>query len=239
MLLKDENCLDYFNLAISFILTRVRRCEIVTAWHRFLHLLPLGRFEIKITSAPISPAAAGRGVIFELSPKTGGGWLETTVHNFEGFKDGAVPSGNLLLDASGNIFGATSEGGIPACAGNLGCGSIFELQPKSGGWKFSILYIVPRDSPPSPTGSLGMDSAGTLYEALAGYSYFAPGSVIKLTKSSGYSESTIFDFSTLSTARGEYPDGGVTLDPSGNLYGTTSGGGSTSCGCGVIYEITP
>lgn len=182
---------------------------------------------------------AGRGVIFEVSPKAGGGWQETTVHNFEGFVDGTLPAGNLLLDTEGNIFGATFEGGLPACAGDLGCGLIFELQRQSGGWNISNLYIVPHDSPPSPTGSLSMDSAGNLYEALAGYSNAVPGSVIKLTKSSGYSETTIFEFSASATAGGEYPDGGVTLDRVGNLYGTTSSGGSTSCGCGVIYEITP
>jgi uncharacterized repeat protein (TIGR03803 family) len=36
---------------------------------------------------------------------------------------------------------------------------------------------------------------------------------------------------------GAYPDGSVTLDGNGNIYGTTFEGGSDNQG--VIFEITP
>lgn len=182
--------------------------------------------------------AVGWGVVFKLSPNSSGGWTETTVHAFAGNHDGANPSGNLLLDAAGNIFGATGAGGVHACGGDEGCGVIFEILPAAGGgWTKRNLYTLPSTGATFPNGSLSMDSAGNLYEAVFGVGGSIPGSVIKLTKGSGYSESTILDF-TGSTDGGN-PDGGVILDASGNLYGTASRGGSTSCACGVVFEITP
>jgi len=40
---------------------------------------------------------------------------------------------------------------------------------------------------------------------------------------------------------GSFPYDGPTLDPSGNLYGTATFGGSGGCsgGCGVVWELSP
>jgi uncharacterized repeat protein (TIGR03803 family) len=41
---------------------------------------------------------------------------------------------------------------------------------------------------------------------------------------------------------GWYPQSGVALDATGNIYGTTASGGDLSCnegnGCGVVYKVS-
>jgi hypothetical protein len=55
------------------------------------------------------------GLIMELSPAAGGGWIETVLHTFctqQGCPDGSGPQfPALALDASGNLFGETLFGG--------------------------------------------------------------------------------------------------------------------------------
>ncbi|MFZ0320524.1 MAG: choice-of-anchor tandem repeat GloVer-containing protein [Candidatus Sulfotelmatobacter sp.] len=50
-------------------------------------------------------SAEGYGTVFALSPKAGGNWSEKILHNFAGGKSGAEPSGNLTIDAAGNLYG--------------------------------------------------------------------------------------------------------------------------------------
>lgn len=71
------------------------------------------------------------GTVFKLDP-TG---KETLLHSFSGAPDGAIPYGGLILDAAGNLYGTTTEGGAGGCtvssglfgSQNLGCGSVFEV----------------------------------------------------------------------------------------------------------------
>ena len=62
---------------------------------------------------------SGCGTVFELSPAIGGGWSEKILHRFvssdEGL-DGEVPYGPLVMDAEGNLYGTTLQGGV-----RLGC----------------------------------------------------------------------------------------------------------------------
>ena len=46
------------------------------------------------------------------------------------------PSGGLLLDRSGNLYGTTWSGAS-------GCGTVYELTPLGGSWVFSVLYSLP------------------------------------------------------------------------------------------------
>src|SRR5580658_278062 len=55
--------------------------------------------------------AHGGGTVFELTPKKGGGWRETILHNFNPhIKDGSYPLAGVIFDASGNLYGTTSVG---------------------------------------------------------------------------------------------------------------------------------
>jgi uncharacterized repeat protein (TIGR03803 family) len=70
---------------------------------------------------------SGQGVVFKLTPGTGGHWSETILHTFNGGRDGGIPTAGLLLDSAGNLYGTTASGGNGTCTS--GCGVVFELAP--------------------------------------------------------------------------------------------------------------
>jgi uncharacterized repeat protein (TIGR03803 family) len=112
------------------------------------------------------------------------------------------------------------------------CTSLF-AQP--AGPKLSTIYSF-AGSPDGayPIGNLAMDTGGNLYSATQEGGVWANGSVVQL-KSSGstWTESVLYSFT--GGADGGYPDGALTLDGKGNVYGTTLVGGN---GCGVVFELT-
>ncbi len=71
--------------------------------------------------------AHNQGWIFELTP-SGGGWTGTDLYDFSGGANGAVPTGNVVLDSRGNIYGTTVQGGGSGCFGS-GCGVVWKLTP--------------------------------------------------------------------------------------------------------------
>jgi uncharacterized repeat protein (TIGR03803 family) len=67
------------------------------------------------------------GTVFRLTPSNGG-WAETDLHDFTGFANGAYPLGGVTLDANGNLYGTTLDGG-PFGTCSLGCGVVWEITP--------------------------------------------------------------------------------------------------------------
>jgi uncharacterized repeat protein (TIGR03803 family) len=65
------------------------------------------------------------GAIFELTPRSGGGWDESVLHAFGGSGDGQSPSYGLTPDGKGNYFGVTPVGGA------YGQGTVFQITPPS------------------------------------------------------------------------------------------------------------
>jgi uncharacterized repeat protein (TIGR03803 family) len=68
------------------------------------------------------------GIVFKLAPGTGGRWKETILHRFSGGGNGSRPFAGLVMDAAGNLYGTTDEGGNAGCGKN-GCGVVFEVTP--------------------------------------------------------------------------------------------------------------
>lgn len=175
--------------------------------------------------------SGGNGTVYELS-SSGSGWTESTLYSFDGGPgDGGSPIGGVIFDAHGNLYGTTNLGG-PG-----GGGTAWELTPSGGNWSFTLLQGFTGYEGPFATPTL--DSAGTVY----GTSMFTgggDGEVFKLTSSGGGWHYTSYPFNGND---GYAPLGGVSLDASGNIYGTTAAGGSghgQSCGgCGVVFEVTP
>lgn len=192
------------------------------------------------------------GVVFKLSRNKQGQWVESVLHSFTGGysgPDGSHPSGEVVLDSAGNLYGTTSSGG------SLGCGTAYKLSPTaSGPWKETILHnfgCYPTDGA-VPTGGLIFDSAGNLYGVTGeggsgdcnddeGDPPFGCGTVYELlpTAGGGYSESILYNFTT---GNESYPSGSLAFDKSGNLYGTAEQGGTGEyCyyyGCGTVFELT-
>jgi uncharacterized repeat protein (TIGR03803 family) len=171
------------------------------------------------------------GTVFELSP-SGSGWTEQVLHPFQYQTDGGYPSAGVIFDRTGNLYGAAMGGGPN------GGGTIFELTPSRGSWTFDVLYNFanPGDGANGPYSSLIVDQGGSLYDTTPGWNDGGnAGSIFKLTPSGGGWTYTLlhqFDFTD-----GDNPIGGVVLDASGNLYGTTFLGGTEAPG--VAWKFTP
>lgn len=176
--------------------------------------------------------AYGLGVVYELKPGPSGKWELQVLHAFTGGVDGSSGSaGRLILDRAGNLYGVTTVGGAN------GEGVAFELSPaKSGMWHLIPLYAF-KDQPDGalPYGGLHFDRLGNLY----GTTYYAGandvGTVYQLTPANGtWTESVLYSFKGGSD--GSSPISNLVADVAGNLYGTTSDGGS-GCACGVIFKL--
>jgi uncharacterized repeat protein (TIGR03803 family) len=183
--------------------------------------------------------ANGMGAIYKLAP-AGSGWAETVLYSFNGGTDGANPYAGLVFDQAGNLYGATGAGGA-----GIG-GTVFDLMPSNGGWKFNLLYSfagVNGQFVPGPIANLAFDSAGNLYGTTHGDGAYNFGSVFKLTPGGGgWAYTSLHDFTGGND--GGYPRSSITFDKNGNMYGTaaqggTGGSGNCSGPCGVIFEITP
>ncbi|MHB8216979.1 MAG: choice-of-anchor tandem repeat GloVer-containing protein [Candidatus Sulfotelmatobacter sp.] len=203
--------------------------------------------------------AYGKGTVFELSPKSGGGWAEKTLHNFTfNGSDGYSPQASLVFDAAGNLYGTTQFGGAGQCmdySGTyvVGCGTVFELSPKSsGGWREAVVYSFQVNGTDGwyPMGDLVFDASRNLYGTTnQGGSGFCTdgngvllgcGTVFKLSRKPGesWTETLLHDFQNI-PSDGQFPTGDVILDASGNLYGTTYSGGNSGSGGGTVFKITP
>jgi uncharacterized repeat protein (TIGR03803 family) len=192
-----------------------------------------------------SACSGGCGTVFKLIPSSGGGWSENVLYRFDG-SNGQQPYAGVTLDAAGNIYGTTFVGGSRNCFG--GCGVAFELTSSGGQWNETILHSFTGGSDGAyPVAPLIFDVQGNLYGTTAqggvgSCGGTACGVVFELIPSSGgWTESVLYSFKG-GKQDGGSPGGALVFDLSGNLYGTTSGGGSfQACndGCGTVFELTP
>jgi uncharacterized repeat protein (TIGR03803 family) len=174
------------------------------------------------------------------------------LHQFAGTgTDGAYPTGDLVFDRAGNIFGTTSIGGN----GNycyLGCGIVFELSLNNGSWTYSIVYEFCSNSKACldgafPQAGLVVDAAGNLYGTTLQGGSEQSGTVFELSPPSppggAWTETVLHSFCTkYGCIDGYFPYSKLLLDSRGGLYGTTSAGGdNTNCrdGCGTVFRLRP
>jgi uncharacterized repeat protein (TIGR03803 family) len=175
------------------------------------------------------------GMVFEVSPGTNG-WTEKVIHSFQGPpKDGQYPNGNILIDASGNLYGTTGLGGIGTQAQCYasGCGTVWELSPMPGGhWMEKIIHNFLGLTYGQYPNGLTMDAAGNLYGATSYGGFGQRGTVYKLSPTkNGWIGGVIF---RLSGNWGYFPEGIVALDAKGNIYlGAESGSAAN------IVEVSP
>jgi uncharacterized repeat protein (TIGR03803 family) len=178
------------------------------------------------------------GVAFELVPDAGtSNWDELLLYDFEGTKTGFGPSGALMFDATGDLYGTT------AGTFNSEAGTVFALIRGSGGWRHRKLWQFNGTDGASPRYGVIFGKSGDLYGATAGGTCNGEpcGTVFKLTPTldGRWREEIICGFPD--PASGFYPSSGLIFDKAGNLYGATAQGGAGACynGCGVVYELTP
>ena len=188
----------------------------------------------------------GCGTVFKMNPPTasGGEWTEKLIHRFQGGQDGDNPAAGLIFGSDGDLYGTTLTGG-PGGGG----GTVFRLIPLSKSsalWKKQILHGfngtgggVDAESP------LIFDANGRLYGTTldSGGTYY--GTAFRLSPPKQQGGNWAFDvvYGFHAPPDGGQPAAGLVFDKSGDLYGTTTQGGSASAcgfhGCGTVFEISP
>lgn len=178
----------------------------------------------------------GCGVVFELKPQKEGSWKETVLHSFPATKnDGSKLYDGVIFDKSGNVYGATYQGG------SINCGVIFKLTRKANGtWHETILHDFGNRAEGCSANLLTFDEKGNLWGTAQGGTGCKDGGcgvVFKMTPGANgkWSYSVVHNFNDID---GAVPAAAVIFDKHGNLYGTTElGGGGNSFG--VVFEIIP
>jgi uncharacterized repeat protein (TIGR03803 family) len=177
------------------------------------------------------------GVIFKLSPS---GKI-TVLYSFTGGTDGGNPAG-VVRDPAGNLYGTAEAGGATtgACATGLrhpGCGVVFKLD--TAGREIVLHTFTGGADGAYPFAGLIRDSAGNLYGTTLNGGTADDGVVYELDAAAN--ETVLYSFA--GGASGGGPLSVLIRDPTGNLYGTASGGGvynnSCSGGCGVVFKLAP
>lgn len=185
-----------------------------------------------------SGGASGLGTVFKIDANG----METVLHNFTGNPDGSNPYAGLVMDNSGNLYGTTENGGVS----NLG--TIFQIDRNGAETVLHSFAGQPSDGA-DPKAGLTLDSDGNLYGTTFSGGSAGFGTAYQLDTTNA--ESVLYNFT--GQGDGGDPIGGLTLDSSGTLYGTTTMGGSSSgkrvlgggpsgdrpygCCKGIVYEL--
>lgn len=177
------------------------------------------------------------GSVFELSPSNGG-WTFNVIYEFTNAGQAGAPTGGVVFDGNGNLWGVGGFGGIVDC-GNPQlpdpCGTIFELIPTGSGWTENTAFWFSASVGGGPTGSLVLDRSGSLYGNLLEDGPNGNGGVYQFNPSSG--ELTVL-YSGSGNREDEYsPQGGVVMDQAGHLY--TADPYTGAHGLGFVFELTP
>jgi uncharacterized repeat protein (TIGR03803 family) len=167
------------------------------------------------------------GTVFEI---LNGSNIITTLASFNG-TNGANPEGGLVVDKSGNLFGATYAGG------SFDAGTVFEVQHDSG--TITTLASFDGTNGKNPSGGVVADSSGNLYGTtsyggpgyVAGTGLLGAGVVFEVLNGSG----VITPIAFFNGANGTEPNG-LTLDANGNLFGTGVAGGGDST-YGTVFKV--
>lgn len=172
----------------------------------------------------------GQGTVFKLT-HSNGTWTESVIYSFSGYDDGGTPEAGVIFDGAGHLYGTTTAGG------QYLKGAVFELMPSGSGWTETVLHSFQASEGTFPVGTLMFDSSSNLYGTtesggLGGYD----GSVYELSPSNGGWTFAVLHLFDLSKGEGVDPLGGVTMDSTGNLYGTTLGGGYYDDG--TVFKLT-
>jgi uncharacterized repeat protein (TIGR03803 family) len=166
------------------------------------------------------------------------------LYNFTCGTDGCTPTAGVILDASGNLYGVTIDGG--SGFGNSGYGIVFEIDTSGNE---TVLHAFEGEDGANPTTQLLFDSNGNLYGMTenggAGPCQGGCGTVFELSpgQDGTWSEKVLYSFCSVDgCADGFSPSRGpLVIDANGNLYSTTEAGGilreCSGGGCGVVFKL--
>ena len=178
------------------------------------------------------------GVVFQLVPPSasGGSWTYTVIHAFVG-GDGGLPQGEMILSATGTLFGTASLGGTH------NAGVSFSLQPptaKGGTWTYTVLHnFDPPTDGGNPVGLITSDGKGNIFGLTTSDGAYGDGTAYELSPpvqdGQSWGFQTIHQFSGADGSQSF--TGLVRRSSDGSLFGGTIFGGSTNLG--VIFQLVP
>jgi uncharacterized repeat protein (TIGR03803 family) len=195
-----------------------------------------------------SGGTTGFGVVFELLPPAtaGGPWTESILYNFQGgVTDGATPSGGVVFDSAGNLYGVTANGGSGEQEYDFdSTGIAYKLTPSptpGAPWTETILHhFLARAGVVHPVGALVFDGKGNLYGASEGgtsIGHSLGAAAYKLASpvsgSGEWNQTLLYSFG----GPDDGPQSGLTFHNSGRLYGTTETAGAYDGG--TVFELVP
>jgi uncharacterized repeat protein (TIGR03803 family) len=174
---------------------------------------------------------SGCGVVYKMTPSAGG-WTQSIIYNFTGGDAGQYPSGGLIFDHLGNLYGAAGGGGT-------GSGIIYKLTPSNGGWTETVLHnFQGATDGGGPTYTLTADASGNLYGVTYGGGPQGGGTAYEYSPSNGGTFTVLHAFG-ISYGEPATPSGTPIFDSAGNLYGTTAYGGYLFTDFGSVYKLSP
>ncbi|MDR3690945.1 MAG: hypothetical protein P4L46_16320 [Fimbriimonas sp.] len=182
-----------------------------------------------------TPNTSGNGMIWQITSDG----VYKDLHDFGGTittadgssgPDGGMPLSGPTLDASGNLFGVTSAGGVTGSPFSIGAGNVWEIT--SGGTyrdlhDFGMTVTLSDGSTGTdgywPICALALDGAGNMYGTTSAGGAGSGGVLWEISTTGAYQD--LHDFGGLYSGDGIAPESGVIIDPAGNLIGATTCGG--------------
>jgi uncharacterized repeat protein (TIGR03803 family) len=179
------------------------------------------------------------GLVYELSPHSGGAWTQSVLHKFDA-SNGGIPEAGLSFDTAGNLYGTVYSGGLSGSTCNkemyppysIACGGAFRLTPsREGGW-IEGKFLFSGQNGGNPLVGLVVDGSsvyGTTSKGGKGY-----GTVFRIM--GGGSETVLYKFCSRSNCTDGDTPNGITLN-NGQIFGVTQHAGAYNQG--VVFSIAP
>ncbi len=165
---------------------------------------------------------SGAGVLFSLTE----GGTYTPLHDFDAGTDGQNPNARLVLDQSGNIFGAASNGGA------AGDGTVWEYT--AGALHAVHSFGVADGDGTHPFQGPTLAPNGRMIDTTSQGAIGGSGNIFAVTPHDAYR--VLYRFQSMGD--GHCPFSGVAIGRNGALYGTTVGVGYGGNPTGSIWRFT-
>lgn len=192
-----------------------------------------------------------QGVVYELSPGSGGTWTHTTLYTFcslANCADGAYPAATLALDAAGNLYGTAQQGGVScnsAILAGMTCGVVFKIMPNGASSTETVLhaFCVEADcgDGAGPFSTPLIDASGNIFGSASeggGNDAADPAGSGVLFEIDNAGYHVLYNFCAKVGCRdGAGPGGGLLPDGTGGMLGTTFTGGPYNGG--LVFRATP
>jgi uncharacterized repeat protein (TIGR03803 family) len=164
--------------------------------------------------------AHNAGTVFVIPPDG----PEAVIHSFRrtGTRGGDAVPGDSLAAMKGSLFGATTRGGSD------GLGTVFGID-KTGRFHVLHRFTGAPDGAYPPSGLMSVQGGAVFGVTTQGGTDGNGGTLFRVDRDG--QETVLHSFGGAGDASG--PNGGVTMDSAGNIYGTAGGG------VGSVFRVAP